>query len=315
MSELLAIIRPIHDFGVPLPNKRRVLARRAYIHHGFLIAIALAAAAPTTASAGSLLSWFEPAPTCSTAPDHGRNSYIDFTAGKKAADVFHDPRTAALADAAARNATREMNAMLKQGANPNARGMRGVTMLGWTMRRGSRDAFETLLDAGADATVSEHDTTPTPDRDNGRTVVHYAAMIEDPAFLEMLLAHHVSPDLRTTAGDVPLEESILSDCDKQFHRLIAAHANVNAADRMGDTPLHLAVGTNSFERALDLLNAGANPVARNSTGKTFQIYLHMTPENVLSQQGRERIAKIDAWLTAHQVPIEPRFDSRTVPAR
>lgn len=198
-----------------------------------------------------------------------------------------------------------MNALFKQGANPNARGMRGITMLGWTMRRGSREAFESLLDAGADATVSEHDTQQIPDRDNGRTVVHYAAMIEDPAFLEMLLAHHVSPDLRTSARDVPLEESILSDCDEQFHRLIAAHANLNAADEVGDTPLHLAVLSNSFERALDLLDAGADPTVRNSTGKTFQAYLHLTPERVLSEQGRERIARIESWLALHRVPIEP----------
>jgi ankyrin repeat protein len=271
-----------------------------------LLAIALAANAPTVAAAGSLLSLFETAPTCSTSPYHSRNSYIDFTAGKKAAQVFHDPRDVALADAAARNSTREMTALLKHGANPNARGWQGVTMLGWTLRRGSHEAFAILLDAGADATVSEHDPDLTPNADNGRTVVHYAAWIEDPAFLDMLLAHHVSPDLRTSGGQVPLDESILADCDKQFHQLIAAHANLDSPDESGDTPLHLAVQTNSYERALDLLNAGADPTARNRIGKTFQAYLHMIPENVLSQQGRQRIADIESFLTQHHVPIEPR---------
>jgi ankyrin repeat protein len=184
-----------------------------------------------------------------------------------------------------------------------------VTMLGWTLRRGSRDAFGALLDAGADASLSEHNADPTPNADNGRTVLHYAAMIEDPAFLQMLLAHHVSPDLRASGGEVALDESILADCDKQFHQLIAAHANLNAPDEVGDTPLHIAVQTSSLERALDLLNAGANPTARNSTGKTFQTYLHMTPENVLSQPGKERIAKIENWLTQHQVPLEPRVSA------
>jgi hypothetical protein len=223
-----------------------------------------------------------------------------------AAEVFRDARTAALAEAVARNATREVTALVKHGANPNARGEWGLTMLGWAMRRRSPDAFAALLDAGADATVSEHYPSTAMDRDAGRTVVHYAAMDENPAYLDMLLAHHVSVDVRTNAGDVPLVDAILSACDKHFHRLIAAHANVNAADSSGDTPLHVAAQTNSFERVIDLLNAGADPTMRDRIGNTFQIYLRMTPEKVLNTQARTLLAQTDSWLIQHHVPIERR---------
>jgi uncharacterized protein len=280
----------------------------------FMVAV-LMVSGPMTALAVDLLGWFRESPSCSTDPQHGHNTSIDFTEGMKATQIFHDPRTAALADAAARNASREMKAILKQGADPNARGEKGLTLLGWTLRRDSRDAFETLLDAGADATVPEHDLSRTPDADSGRTVVHYAAMNDDPIYLEMLLAHHVSPDVHTPEGVTPLVAAIMSDCDKHFHRLIAAHANVNTADTLGYTPLQDAVLSNSFQRALDLLNAGADPTARNKLGKTFQAYLHLTPERVLSKQGREVLAQIDGWLIAHHIPLEPRPDQHPASSR
>ena len=71
--------------------------------------------------------------------------------------------------------------------------------------------------------------------------------------------------------------------------------------------------TNKFDEQLDLLKAGADPLARNNTGNTFQRYLNMTPERGLSAQGKAEIATIHGWLNDHHVPIEARPKEDVMP--
>jgi ankyrin repeat protein len=46
----------------------------------------------------------------------------------------------------------------------------------------------------------------------------------------------------------------MANRDENFRRLLAAGADPNASDRMGDTPLHVAANINAFARVLDLRN-------------------------------------------------------------
>lgn len=84
-------------------------------------------------------------------------------------------------------------------------------------------------------------------------VVHFAALTNVPAYLEIPLKHGADP---------------------------------NAPDRMGDTPLHVAARINAFARVLDLLEAGAGPRATNQRGSTFQEYLDQTPTDILHDEAR-----------------------------
>ena len=87
--------------------------------------------------------------------------------------------------------------------------------------------------------------------------------------------------------------------EENFRLLMAAGADPNAADRMGDTPLHTAAKINAFARVLDLLEAGADPKAVNQRGTTFQTYLDRTPANLLHEEARRQKEEINAWLLAH----------------
>ena len=212
--------------------------------------------------------------------------------------VFADSSSAALAEAAAAGDTGRIRRLVAAGADPDARGDDGVNLLQWALLNRSTLGMAGLLDNGA---------RPAGADSAGKTVMHYAAMANDPRYLEVLLAHRAdpnTPDAVTLA--TPLESTIMWRREEQFRALLRAGADVSRADRFGDTPLHAAAKINAVDRVLDLLEAGADPRARNQRGNTFQRYLNMTPVDVQSEDGRRGRAAITAWLEAHGVKSEIR---------
>jgi ankyrin repeat protein len=82
-------------------------------------------------------------------------------------------------------------------------------------------------------------------------------MTNDTVYLTVLLAHRADPSTRHGAtGATPVVPALMANRDTNFRRLLAAGADPNAADRMGDTRLHVAAKINAFDRVLDLLEAG-----------------------------------------------------------
>ncbi|MFP3813671.1 ankyrin repeat domain-containing protein, partial [Bacillus sp. SIMBA_005] len=79
---------------------------------------------------------------------------------------------------------------------PNAANADGTPLLQRMILQGDRRGFETLLDAGAD---------PASGSDSGNTAVHIAAMQDDGAWLETLLARGADADTPNTKnGETPL---------------------------------------------------------------------------------------------------------------
>src|SRR3546814_1753375 len=93
--------------------------------------------------------------------------------------TFSDPVAAQLAQAAKSGDAARIRELVAGGANPNAQGDNGTTMLQWAMLQQSRTGFEALLAAGAD---------PTRGDDDGLPAVHLAAQADTPYWLETLLA-------------------------------------------------------------------------------------------------------------------------------
>jgi ankyrin repeat protein len=88
--------------------------------------------------------------------------------------------------------------------------------------------------------------------------------------------------------------------------LLAAGADPNCADRMGDTALHVAGSINASDLALVLLKAGSDPTLRNAQSATFQTYLSMIRMEKLNEEGRHEREALYAWLLEHGVAIEQR---------
>ncbi|ALN61397.1 ankyrin repeat family protein [Lysobacter antibioticus] len=214
----------------------------------------------------------------------------------QASEVFPDVRSAELAEAAADGNAARVRELAAAGANPNARGAKGTTPLQWALYHHSSAGLEALLGVGADPAVGS---------DDGMTVMHLAAMANDPRYLRVLLERGANPDTPNTVTQAtPLAAALMGERAENFKALLAAGAKPDLADRMGNTPLHQAAKVNEFGHALSLLQAGASPNARNVQGASFQRFMFMTPEKVLNGQTRREREAVIEWLREHQIPIE-----------
>lgn len=146
---------------------------------------------------------------------------------------------------------------------------------------------------------------PSAGDDVGNTVMHYAAACDVPALLDALLAAGVSPEVRhARTHETPLFTAIMHDREPQFQALLAAGADVNAADANENRPIHVAAKVNDVVRVERLLEAGADPLVRNYQGVTFQRYLNATADAMRSAPLRAVKKNIDEWLQLRGVPLE-----------
>ena len=223
-------------------------------------------------------------------------SMVKSSATNIAHKAFSDPKVASLAEAVASGDVKRIRDLIKQGIDVNARGDKGMSLLQWAVLNKSSKGLAALLDAGAD---------PTKGDDDGETVMRYAAMANDPIYLQILLDHHVDPNIsQLVSGEPPLSSALLGNRDRQFAMLLKAGADLGHADRMGNTPLHVAAKINAFDHVLDLLEASAPPDAINRQNCTFQCYLFMTPTAVLTKTGRAQQTLVVTWLDSHHIPVE-----------
>ena len=213
----------------------------------------------------------------------------------RAQEIFADPAVATLAEAVADGDTARIR-KLAPGVDLSARGDKQVTLLQWALLNQRLDSLKALLDAGAD---------PRQPGVDGDTVVHMAAAANDASYLAELLARGVDANVRNPeSGAGPLRSALMGEREVQFRALLAAGADPNLADRVGNTPLHIAGQINDPERALDLLKAGADANARNAQGVTFQRYLFMTRASLLTAQARQQREAVEAWLSGHGIALE-----------
>lgn len=131
------------------------------------------------------------------------------------------------------------------------------------MNRSAR-GLEVLLEPGADPRQAGIDDD---------TVVHLAAMADEPRYLDLLLARGADPDPRNAITfATPLVSALRGGREVQFRALLAA---------------------------------GADPGAMTAnTHAAFQRFLFRTPEDVLSLEARRDREPVREWLRTHGVPIE-----------
>ena len=137
----------------------------------------------------------------------------------------------------------------------------GRTPLHRAAEKGSSLGVHRLLEQGADPNV----------RDNaGWTPLHRAAeSIDGTGAVERLLAEGANPHSPAgTDQQTPLHLAVQSDSPESVNRLLEAAARPGAADSEGRTPLHYAAANGSPEITERLLKAGADPNVRDHQGRT-----------------------------------------------
>ncbi|WP_378734670.1 ankyrin repeat domain-containing protein [Nocardia brasiliensis] len=211
------------------------------------------------------------------------------------AEGFTDPGVSKLAAAVVEDNVEKVNELLAKGADLSGVGICGWNVLMLALAARKRKAFRALLDAGADTTHRDED---------GATVLHFAARIDDPWYMQTLLEYPVHVNVTDLDdGVTPLIATRRNY--EQFQMLLAAGADPNIPDLSGDTALHHAAMLMLYRQILDLLEAGADPTSTNGDGDTFQDYLNSIDPLDQGPEMREERAQITAWLQEHSIPVEP----------
>lgn len=131
-------------------------------------------------------------------------------------------------------------------------------------------------------------------------IKHYPARdlpwyLQDPESLDVA-------DPRT--GLRPLMTALVSEKPKHFRKLLDLGADPNLTDAAGNTALHIAAQINKPGLVLELLEAGADPNIRNHQQRTFQSYLFMSDEKVLSRRTRTEMTAVIDWLRKSRISLE-----------
>ena len=211
-----------------------------------------------------------------------------------------DTRAAELAAAAAQGDGGRVDTLVRQGADPNAAGDKGVTPLQFALLAQNRDGMRALLDAGAD---------PNRPGLGGASAMHMAAVADDPVYLRLLLEHGGDPNARHgQTGATPLAGAAGPRTDAQFRMLLEAGADPDLADRSGNTALHAAAMINAGAHLRLLLERGTDPQAKNAQGETFQPYYFRTDDALLNAQARDDRETVRRWLREHAIPLEAGSD-------
>jgi hypothetical protein len=190
----------------------------------------------------------------------------------------------------------------------------GIPLVAWPLRAGSLEGLHALLENGADPNAREVRHT------NGRELrfnnaMVYAAKMDDPRFLELLLKHGGDPNTRNSANETLLFQAFISGNQWENVKLLIENgANINEANRgSADTVLSWYTTRGGFEHAYWLMEHGADPTIMLTPPKTSgkpdrmimaeHIYWGITTPDLLPWQ-----KKCQQWLVARNIPRPPMPD-------
>jgi uncharacterized protein len=187
----------------------------------------------------------------------------------RASDYFSDPLVARLADAVAQGDAAEIDALVKQGADVNATGKLGYTLLTWAMFNSNPRGFEILLDHGADP------FRPAWDRPEGHSLSEKPYFVAELCvgtkrsdYLQALLKRGMDPNHPRSDGTPMLFHAVAQHQIAHAGMLLDAGADINSASQGdGYTPLMDAVSVSEFEMATFLLKRGADPTIMHKWGR------------------------------------------------
>ncbi|WP_077174116.1 ankyrin repeat domain-containing protein [Yersinia proxima] len=201
--------------------------------------------------------------------------------------AFTDPQVMPIADAIVHGNVQQIHQLATKSLLQQ-QGEQAVTLMQWAILNQQPESLAALLQEHAD---------PFQPGMQGDTAWHTAATVQDAHYMQILLKNNIRPDARNSVTlATPLAAAIMAGREIQVILLLVAGVDPNIADRVGDTPLHLAGKSNAPDLALRLLKAGADPEARNKQGATFQQYLAMTPLNIQSAEMQQKYQQLNIWL-------------------
>ena len=236
---------------------------------------------------------------CALSSSHGAEQYFE---GK-------DLELAAATENGDSDAIRRL--MKDDGVDPDRIFARdaGIPLLAWPLRARNLDGLQALLDNGADPNARAYKTVDGR-RFGYNNAMVYAAKMDDPRFLELLLKHGGDPNTRNSANETLLFQAFVAGNQWENVKLLVENgADVNEEDRgSADTVISWYTTRGAFEHAYWLLEHGADPTVMltSSTGEPDRmlvaehIYWGITTPDLLHWQ-----KKCQQWLMARNIPRPP----------
>jgi ankyrin repeat protein len=168
-------------------------------------------------------------------------------------DAFSGNRDlVALASALKRGDLALAGSLLDAGADVNGRGRDGITPLLFVVINNQMRVIPFLMRRGADATAEM--------RGIGSPLTLSAA-VPGGKVLALLLDGGVDVNRWSSAEEPPIFSAVRAGLLENVDRLLAAGADINVCDGVGDTALTLSIDTGAFDLAMALLERGADPKA------------------------------------------------------
>jgi uncharacterized protein len=227
------------------------------------------------------------------------------------ANTYKNPQALALARAAQDNNAAEVRHLIKdEHIDPDVlfsdtKDEERIPVVAWPVITQSLVGLKALLDNGANPNVKMR--YPALDKTDVRyfnNAMVYAAMNEDPAYLELLLEHGGDPNTENVSGETLLFQAYIWHNQWQNVQVLVEHgADVNAITQ-GDSILGDYTSLGNFKAAYWLLQHGADPKAQGMYGvKPGDVIRYHAvddifwyPDNPLAIDWRR---KCQHWLLAH----------------
>uniref|UniRef100_A0ABD2VWA7 Uncharacterized protein n=1 Tax=Trichogramma kaykai TaxID=54128 RepID=A0ABD2VWA7_9HYME len=211
--------------------------------------------------------------------------------------------------------------MLRNGADPNAVDSKGLSALhlicqALNFHNDEKDDvvelfFDTIDETGQAVQLNLQDRL-------GNTPLHYALQCNNTKAAQCLLLRRADPNIANNEGSTPLH--FIGQCyndntmAEEFFRITQNRRQVvkiNAQDKFGMTPLHLALRYSEGKMVKLLLRKGANPNLANTKGETaLHIICQKYQDNGLAEilfkfgNKRHRTIRVDVRDKKGQTPLQ-----------
>jgi ankyrin repeat protein len=141
----------------------------------------------------------------------------------------------------------------------------GVTPLIYAIQENNIEAFNLLLDSGAN---------PSFKIASGGSAVTFSIVNANPDYLRILIKAGVDVDaFHNERRRNVIFDALSPNRLKHLQILVSAGANVNAKDGVNQTPLIVAANLNQYKAVLLLLENGANPNLTDNFGNSLSSVL------------------------------------------